>query len=122
MAIPSFFKQNKPRGFNYKPRYYDPVKDELEQRRRAYEEERRKGREEQKNIESSITEASEEGKHAFAKAAEKRTQQPYRSRIMRGDMRNYFNRREERVQKQSNIRLIVIIIILAFVVYLYLRF
>lgn len=122
MAIPSFFKQNKPRGFNYKPRYYDPVKDELEQRRRAYEEERRKSGEEPENIESSSTETTEDGQPAFAKAAEKRAQQPYRSRIMRGDMRNYFNRREERVQKQSNIRLIVIIIILAFVVYLYLRF
>ncbi len=41
---------------------------------------------------------------------------------MRGDMRKHFNRRHERVQKHSNIRLIVILIILAFVVYLYLRF
>ena len=41
---------------------------------------------------------------------------------MRGDMKNYFNRRQEKVQKQTTIRLIVIIIILAFVVYLYLRF
>ena len=29
-----FFKRAKPRSFEYKPRYYDPVKDELEQRRR----------------------------------------------------------------------------------------
>ena len=35
MAIPGFFKQNKPRGFNYVPRYYDPVKEEMEERRRA---------------------------------------------------------------------------------------
>lgn len=122
MAIPSFFKQNKPRGFNYRPRYYDPVKEELEQRRRAYEEERRKSGEEPENIESSSTETTEDGQPAFAKAAEKRAQQPYRSRIMRGDMRKHFNRRHERVQKHSNIRLIVILIILAFVVYLYLRF
>lgn len=111
MAIPSFFKQNKPRGFNYRPRYYDPVKEELEQRRRAWAEEERKGGEEQKNSESSFTEATEEG-----------ARQPYRSRIMRGDMKNYFNRRQEKVQKQTTIRLFVIIIILAFVVYLYLRF
>ncbi len=111
MAIPSFFKQNKPRGFNYRPRYYDPVKEELEQRRRAWAEEERKGGEEQKNSESSFTEATEEG-----------ARQPYRSRIMRGDMKNHFNRRQEKVQKQTTIRLIVIIIILAFVVYLYLRF
>lgn len=29
-----FFKRAKPRSFEYKPRYYDPVKDQLEQRRR----------------------------------------------------------------------------------------
>ena len=36
MAIPSFFKQNKPRGFYYKPRYFDPVKEEMEQRRKSW--------------------------------------------------------------------------------------
>lgn len=29
-----FFKRAKPRQFDYKPRYYDPEKEELEQRRR----------------------------------------------------------------------------------------
>ncbi len=33
MAIPNFFKQTKPRGFNYTPRYYDPKKEEWEARR-----------------------------------------------------------------------------------------
>lgn len=28
------FKTRKPRGFNYKPRYYDPDKEEFERRRR----------------------------------------------------------------------------------------
>jgi len=111
MAIPSFFKQNKPRGFNYKPRYYDPVREELEQRRRAWAEEKKEGGEGQNNSEPSSAEATED-----------RARQPYRSRIMRGDMKNYFNHRQEKVQKQTTIRLIVIIIILAFVVYLYLRF
>lgn len=122
MAIPSFFKQNKPRGFNYRPRYYDPVKEELEQRRRAWAEEERTGREEQRNSESSFAEGTEDGKPTFAEATEDRARQPYRSKIMRGDMKNYFNRRQEKVQKQTTIRLFVIIIILAFVVYLYLRF
>jgi hypothetical protein len=111
MAIPSFFKQNKPRGFNYKPRYYDPVKEELEQRRKTWEKEKRDSGERQNNSEPSP-----------AEAAEGTSRQPYRSRIMRGDMKNYFNHRQEKVQKQTTIRLIVIIIILAFVVYLYLRF
>jgi hypothetical protein len=30
----TFFKRNTPRGVNYKPRYYVPVKEEREQRRR----------------------------------------------------------------------------------------
>lgn len=29
-----FFRRPKPKGFNYKPRYYDPEKEELEERRR----------------------------------------------------------------------------------------
>jgi hypothetical protein len=29
-----FFKRPRPRQFDYKPRYYDPKKDELEQRKR----------------------------------------------------------------------------------------
>ena len=41
MAIPSFFRQTKPRGFNYVPRYYDPQKEEWEQKRMAQSAERR---------------------------------------------------------------------------------
>ena len=111
MAIPSFFKQNKPRGFNYKPRYYDPVREDLEQRRRAWAEDN-----------NPVTGEQDKDKSSSAEAAEDRAHQPYRSRIMRGDMKNYFNRKQEKVQKQTTIRLIVIMIILAFVVYLYLRF
>jgi hypothetical protein len=29
-----FFRRQKPRGFNYKPIYYDPVKEELEERKK----------------------------------------------------------------------------------------
>ncbi len=32
MALPSFFKTYKPKRFNYIPRYYDPQKEELEER------------------------------------------------------------------------------------------
>ena len=100
MAIPSFFKQNKPRGFNYIPRYYDPVKEELEQRRREWQRERE----------------AREGKPAGT------INQPYRSKIMRGDMRTHFHRRQEKVRKQTTIRLLVIILIIVLFVYFYLRF
>ncbi len=109
MAIPSFFKQNKPRGFNYVPRYYDPVSEELEQRRKAW------------SKESSSAEDSVDGPSS-AKATEGGANQPYRSRIMRGDMRNHFQRRKERAERHTTIRLLVIIIIIVLVVYLYLRF
>jgi len=126
MAIPSFFKQNKPRGFNYTPRYYDPAKEELEQRRKAW------------SKESSSTMATKDGTKregdgpssnkgtgdgpSSAKATEGAANQPYRSQIMRGDMRNHFQRRKERVERHTSIRLLVIIIIIVLVVYLYLRF
>lgn len=113
MAIPSFFKQNKPRGFNYAPRYYDPVKEEMEQRRRrwAAEKDTAEPDQETQGNERSATEATE------ATAS-----QPYRSRIMRGDMKNFFPHRQEQVRKQTTIRLLVIILIIVFVAYLYLRF
>ena len=31
----TFFKRPKPRSFNYQPMYYDPVKEEAEERRKA---------------------------------------------------------------------------------------
>lgn len=37
MAIPSFFKTKKPHSFKYQPRYYDPVEEELKQRRKERE-------------------------------------------------------------------------------------
>lgn len=116
MAIPSFFKQNKPRGFNYTPRYYDPAKEELEQRRKAW------------SKDSPSASATEDGtKHeedipSSATGSGESASQPYRSRIMRGDMRNHFQRRKERVERHTSIRLLVIIIIIVLVVYLYLRF
>ena len=146
MAIPSFFKQNKPRGFNYTPRYYDPVKEEMEQRRRRWAAEKDPadtGQEKHGNEpsfaeatdrgrsssaeatdrgRSSSSEAADRGRSSSSEAAEDGARQPYRSRIMRGDMKNFFPHRQERVRKQTTIRLLVIILIIVFVVYLYLRF
>jgi len=116
MAIPSFFKQTKPRGFNYVPRYYDPQKEEWEQKRRA------------KSMEHGevFTEPSDQSGEQAARGTEQRAHdnanKPYRSKIMRGSMKNYFPRNRDRVQKQSMIRLIMILIILAFVIYIYLRY
>jgi hypothetical protein len=104
MAIPGFFKQNKPRGFNYVPRYYDPVKEEMEERRKAYKEQ------------SDAVPRKREG-------TEHRDQGTvYRSKIMRGDMKNYFQRRKERVQRYTLIRILVIAMIMILAIYLYLRF
>lgn len=95
MAIPSFFKQTKPRGFKYVPRYFDPQKEEWDQKRMVQSPE---------------------------KKAVSTQNQTYRSKIMRGSMKNYFPRNRERIQKQSMIRFVVILIILAFVIYIYLRY
>lgn len=113
MAIPSFFKQNKPRGFNYIPRYYDPAKEEMEKRRRAL------GLDAEPPEGDSRGQGNEKpGENESGNQAGK----PYRSRIMRGDMKHYFPRKHERVRRQNTIRLLVILIIIALIVYIYLRF
>jgi hypothetical protein len=116
MAIPSFFKQTKPRGFKYVPRFYDPQKEEWEQKRMAQSAEHRaKGAERGEEIKERKTESGDiEGMS--------REKNPYRSKIMRGSMKNYFPRNRERVKKQSMIRFVVILIILAFVIYIYLHY
>lgn len=134
MAIPSFFKQTKPRGFNYTPRYYDPAKEEMEQRRREWQREReardRESGEKGEELLSAIE--TEDGRSAYAgtendhpaatRAAGSTSGKPYRSKIMRGDMRSHFHRRQEKVRKQTTIRLLVIILIIVLFVYFYLRF
>jgi hypothetical protein len=115
MAIPSFFRQTKPRGFNYVPRYYDPQKEEWDRKRAAISTEH-----------PPTPPVSGFGGQSNAQSAEWKEgsieNKPYRSKIMRGSMKNYFPRYRERVQKQSMIRFIVILIILAFVIYIYLRY
>ena len=119
MAIPSFFRQTKPRGFNYVPRYYDPQKEEWEKKRTA-----RSMEHGEENSENRVqgTETEERGAESEEKRVGSTENNPYRSKIMRGSMKNYFPRNRERVKKQSMIRFIVILIILAFVIYIYLRY
>ena len=88
MALPSFFKINKNRRFNFIPRYYDPQKENLEKRIRSIEQEM----------------GVKEG-------------EAYRPSLRKGQMTNYFNRKRDKAQKQSNIRLIIIFIVLFLISY-----
>lgn len=87
--MPSFFNTPKPRRFNYIPMYYDEKKEALEERIREIEKEM----------------GVEHGK-------------TYVPGIRKGSMRRKFDRRQLRREKQSNIRLIVIIIFLFLVAWL----
>jgi len=93
MGVPSFFRQNTPRGFNYPPRYYDPVKEEREARIRSIKEE------------MGIKEENEN----------------YTPGITRGSMSTYFHRRTEKVKQYTAIRLIVIILVLVLITILFFR-
>lgn len=107
MAIPSFFKQNKPRGFNYKPRHYDPVREERETRHRAM---------------GLDTESREERAGNMEEEKGSAGQKLFRRTITKGSMRDSLRHGRGRTQQNSSIRLIVIILILVLVIYLYLRF
>ncbi len=154
MAIPSFFKQNKPRGFNYTPRYYDPKREELEERLRAIGREqgawsmehgaegKEQGAESMEHGASGVGQEAQgreqgawEGRTlrndpvghfseepACREEKAQSTGQPYRSKILRGDMKNYFPRNKERVERHTLIRLLVIIMIMVLAIYIYLRF
>ena len=74
---------------------------------------------EERRARSTERRARAQSAEPIAESGEKK---PYRSKIMRGSMKNYFPRNRERVQKQSMIRFIVILIILVFVIYIYLRY
>ena len=116
MAIPSFFKQTKPRGFNYVPRYYDPQTEEWEQKRRA------RGKVPGEQSGERKAESTENRAESTENRPESAENKLYRSKIMRGSMKNYFPRNRELVKKQSMIRFIVILIIIVFVIYIYLRY
>jgi hypothetical protein len=127
MAIPGFFRQNKPRGFKYVPRYYDPQKEEWDQKRmaRSMEQGARvmgQAYDPPDGGEAVPQSGRARGMEQGASGAGNPESKPYKSKIMRGSMKNYFPRNREKLQKQSMIRFIVILIILAFVIYIYLRY
>lgn len=91
MIFNNFFKTAKHKQFEYSPRYYDQQKEELEQRIKAI-----KG---EQNSEGEITK--------------------YR-------LENFFQKRRsssfaQKQKRQSNLRLVLIIIILGILVYFFLR-
>ena len=84
--LPSFFRIREPKRFAYKPRYYDEQKEDLEQRIKQIEKEM--------GVENG---------------------EAYVPRIRKGQMGNLYRRRRKKLQRQSNIRLLVIFIILIFI-------
>ena len=92
MGVPSFFKQDRPRGFNFMPRYYDPDKEAHEERVRR--------------IRRELGMAEESDKYVPG--------------IQKGTMTNYFRQKERKVQRYTMIRLIVIFLILFLISYVFL--
>jgi hypothetical protein len=89
MALPSFFKTQQPRSFNFMPRYYNERKEKLQER--------------VKNIELEL--------------GVKKTDINYKSSIGRGSMRGYIDKNRS-IRKKSNIRLFIILGSLLLLVYL----
>jgi hypothetical protein len=87
MNIPRLFKLPEHRKFSYRPFYYNPEKEEREARMRDLK------------AEAGI-----------------KSEGQYTPHIQRGAMKSYFKRGEV-AQRQSNIRLIIIIVFLVFVTY-----
>jgi len=103
MAIPSFFRMNKPRHFKYVPRYYDPEKEEREERISRIKEELGIGDEEGKVEETG-------GK-----------QPQRRSSIRRGSFNPKFMSKQERFQRNTPTRIIIILLVLILLLYIFLR-
>jgi len=94
--IGKFFHTPKPKQFNFPPRFYDPDKEEREERVRRIKEE------------MGIVE-------------EKDTSGPYRPNI-KGQFRQakgWGSRSSEQARRSSNTRLIILILILALIFYLF---
>lgn len=84
MGIPSLFKTPRHRQFNYRPIYYNQQKEELQERIRKIEQEMGVNKKEDSN---------------------------YRPGIQRGQMRGHF-RDVKRLKRQSNVRLLIILLAL----------
>jgi hypothetical protein len=103
MAIPSFFRMNKPRHFKYVPRYYDPEKEEREERIGRIKEE------------LGLSDDEEKGKETDGK------QPTRRSSIQRGSFSPKFASKQERFQRNTPTRLVIIILVLILLLYIFWR-
>lgn len=92
-GIPSFFKQYRPRGFNYTPMYYDADKEEREERERRIK------------AELGIKDDSDK---------------EYVPGITRGSMSGYFHQKKIKVRRYTLIRLVVIALVLFLIAYVFL--
>jgi len=81
--LPGFFKTREPKRFNYQPRYYDEQKEDLQQRIRQIEQEM--------GVDNG---------------------EAYVPKIRKGQMGNLYRKRRKKLQRQSNIRLFIIFLIL----------
>jgi hypothetical protein len=91
MAIPSLFRQNKPREFKYTPRYYDPEKEAREER--------------EKRIRAELGMKNENSAQSSGQ----------RSTLFDSK----FRRNQEKGRRNSGIRLIVILLVLFLLVFLF---
>jgi hypothetical protein len=91
MALPSFFRTYKNRQFDYKPIYYNPEKEELQERIRNIE------------LEMGIKHDNEKG--------------AYKPRIDRGSIRGFLNSKRKVKNRQSNWRLLIIMVFLLLLAY-----
>ncbi|MBN2349306.1 MAG: hypothetical protein JXJ22_10735 [Bacteroidales bacterium] len=93
MGLPRFFPSLKHRVFDYKPIYYNEQKEELENRIRQ----------------------AEQGKNTVGEKTH------FHTSITRGSMRGYIKEAKKRTSQKSNLRLVIILILLvAFAIYLFL--
>lgn len=90
MGIPRFIKLPGHKQFNYTPRYWDPEKEEREERIR------------QIKMEMGIDMPSD----------------PNRTTIRRGSFRQAAQKRKVKATRSSNIRLLIILVVLLFLAYL----
>lgn len=91
MAIPSLFRQRKPREFKLVPRYHDPEKEAREAREKRIKQEL--------GMENEGNRSTADSRGLF-----------YNSR---------FKAKQERAQRNSGIRLIVILLVLFLLVYVF---
>ncbi len=87
--LPSFFGTRGHKKFNYQPMYYDERKEEREQRNRQIEKEM--------GIENDDI---------------------YTPRIRKGQMSGLYRRTQRKAERQSNIRLVILIVFLVLVAWL----